>query len=87
MWATCGPHVAIVWCHHKEVSIVMLHCGRLFLSVCLILTVMFELEVDTLHFYSRLAAIQWAVDTNLGTESVLCQTHWSDYYLETGTWI
>ena len=57
------------------------------LSVCLILTVMLELEVDTLHFYSRLAAIQWAVDTNLGTESVLCQTHWSDYYLETGTWI
>ena len=35
MWATCGPHVAIVQCHHKEVSIVMLHCGRLFLSVCL----------------------------------------------------
>ena len=48
---------------------------------------MFELEVDTLHFYFRLAAIQWAVDTNLGTESVLGQTHWSDYYLETGWWI
>ena len=44
------------------------------LFVCLILTVMFELEVDTLHFYSRLAAIQWPVDTNLGTESTLCQT-------------
>ena len=57
------------------------------LFVCLILTVMFALEVDTLHFYSRLVAIQWAVATNLGTESVLCQTHWSDYYLETGTWI
>ena len=39
-------------------------------SVYLILTVMFELEVDTIH----LAAIQCAVDTNLSTESTLCQT-------------
>ena len=41
---------------------------------CLILTVVFELEVDTLHFNSRLAAIECAVDTNLGTEPLLCQT-------------
>ena len=37
---------------------------------------MFELEVDTrvLRFNSRLVAIQRAVDTNLSTESLLCQT-------------
>ena len=41
---------------------------------CLILTVVFELEVDTLHINSRLAAIEPTVDTNLRTESLLCQT-------------
>ena len=41
---------------------------------CLILTVVFELEVDTLRFNSRLVAIQRALDTNLSTESLLCQT-------------
>ena len=40
------------------------------LSLCLILTVIFEREVDTLH----LAAIQCAVDTNLSTELILCQS-------------
>ena len=41
---------------------------------CLILTVVFELEVDTLHVNSRLAAIEYALDTNLSTDSLLCQT-------------
>ena len=46
------------------------------MGLCLILTVVFELEVDTrvLRFNSRLVAIQRAVDTNLSTESLLCQT-------------
>ena len=41
---------------------------------CLILTVVFELEVDTLHVISRLAAIECALDTNLSTESLWYQT-------------
>ena len=44
------------------------------MGLCLILTVVFELEVDTLRFNSRLVAIQRAVDTILSTESLLCQT-------------
>ena len=38
---------------------------------CLILTAVFELEVDTLHVNSSLAAIECALDS---TESLLCQT-------------
>ena len=41
---------------------------------CKILTAVFELEFDTIHVNSSLAAIECALDTNLSTESLLCQT-------------